>query len=170
MYLEFLLLFIDYIKTVNKRIFIYEIVFPLIIGLAVFFLLRTGHQVSSCAGFRDSSLTLLGVLAGFSITIITILTTSQSKNIDAIKLNITDFKIGGKKISLFRLLLVNFTYSVVLEIILIIINLLAPLIIDNFNVSLNIKIIGFSIVVFFIIHILLLTIRNLTDFYMIISK
>ncbi|PKP23047.1 MAG: hypothetical protein CVU05_01330 [Bacteroidetes bacterium HGW-Bacteroidetes-21] len=170
MYLEFLLLLSDYFKTLTKRLFIYELIIPAIIGVLIYCLLKNGAVVSSCANFRNNSLTLLGVLVGFSITIITILTTGNSRNLEEIKNIKTKVKIGSQEASLFRLLLINFTYSVVIEIFLIIVNLIYPLIADNYRMRIEIKYIGFSLIVFLIVHVLLLTIRNLTDFYMIITK
>ena len=79
MYLEFLILIFDYFKTLKFRTVLYEIVIPLIISGFAFYLLYTGKNTSMCNNFRDNVLTLLGILLGFSITIITILTTGNSK-------------------------------------------------------------------------------------------
>lgn len=170
MYIEFLILIFDYFRTLNKRYVIYEIVIPAFIAVFIFYILFVNNQITACSAFRESSLTLLGVLVGFSITIITILSTSHSRNLEEIKTVKTDVKIGNETISLFRLLIINFTYSVVIEIFLIIVNLIYPLFSNNFEISHVTKYIGFSIDVFLIIHVLLLTIRNMTDFYFILTK
>ncbi len=62
------------------------------------------------------------------------------------------------------------TYSVVIEIFLIIVNLIYPVISNNFEISILIKYEGFAVVAFFMLHVLLLTIRNMTDFYLILTK
>lgn len=170
MYLEFLILIYDYFKTLKFKTVLYEVVIPLIISGASFYLLYTGKDTSICKNFKDNVLTLLGILLGFSITIITILTTGNSKNLIAIQEKETKYVIGGNKVTLFDLLLINFTYSVVLEIILIIVLLLQPLIFANICFSFNTKIIGFSILSGAVVHVLLLTMRNLTDFYLILMK
>jgi len=136
----------------------------------LFFLLLNGKDTSICKGFSDNALTLLGILLGFSITVITILTTGNSKNLLAIQTIETNYIIGGKKVTLFDLLLVNFTYSVVIEIVLIIILLISPLLISNLVFSQFTKILVFAIFAGTVIHILLLTMRNLTDFYLILMK
>ena len=82
----------------------------------------------------------------------------------------TSYVIGGKRITLFDLLLINFIYSVVVEIILIIGLLVYPVFLANIAISHLVKIIGFSIVLGIVIHVLLLTMRNLTDFYLILLK
>lgn len=170
MYLEFFILIADYFRTLNKRIAVYEWVLPSILGVAIFSLLYFGSDVRATKVFKDNSINLLGILSGFSITIITILTTGHSCNLERIKKKKTNVEIGDKKISLYRLLLINFTYSVILEAFLIIFCLTYPLIISNFKIPNLGKYIVFSVLVFLIIHVLLLTIRNLTDFYLIITR
>ncbi len=170
MYLEFFILIIDYFKTLKLRTVLYEIVVPLIISGLLIALLLNGNDTSICKNFRDNALTLLGILLGFSITIITILTTGNSKNLLTIQSTNTNYIIGGKKVSLFDLLLINFTYSVVVEIILIIILLIYPAILANLEFSRTLKISIFSLLFGIVIHVLLLTMRNLTDFYLILMK
>lgn len=170
MYIEFLFLINDYLKTITKRVFAFEWLLPLILSILIFFLLFTGKSTAVTETFKNNSINLLGILVGFSITIITILTTGQSKNLEEIKRIKTKIKINGKLISVYRLLLINFTYSVVIEVFLIIIFLIYPLLKHNIPINRLTKYIIFSILVFLIIHILLLTIRNLTDFYLIITK
>jgi len=99
-----------------------------------------------------------------------IITTGNSENLALIKKKVTKLTIGNKKVTLFDLLLINFTYSVVIEIMLIIILLICPILLANIPFPHIIKIIGFSCLSGMIIHVLLLTTRNLTDFYLILMK
>lgn len=75
MYLEFFILISDYLKTVTKRIFLFEWLMPFLFSLLIFYFLYTGKSLSVAESFKDNSINLLGILVGFSITIITILTT-----------------------------------------------------------------------------------------------
>jgi len=170
MYLEFLLLITDYFRTLSFRIVLYEIIVPMLVSLAIFFLLFFGENLIGFSDFNQSVLTLLGVLSGFSITIITILNTSNSNNIEEIKKRMTVYQIGNKKISLFVLLIINFTYSVVVELLLIIVCLFYPFLIANVDMNFNFKLGCFSLLCGVVVHILLLTIRNLTDFYFILLR
>jgi hypothetical protein len=170
MYLEFLLLIADYFRTISKRVFIFEWLLPFIIGIGIFLLLFFGSTTSATIVFKDNAINLLGILVGFSITIITILTTGQGQNLDEIKNKRTNIKINKEQITLFRLLLINFTYSVIIEVGLIIVCLIYPLLIENIKFNQNLKYVGFSVLVFLILHIMLLTMRNLTDFYLILIK
>lgn len=169
MYLEFLLLFFDYYKTLTRRVVIFEWIIPFVICLSLF-CLNCKNDFSAYKVFKDSAVNVLGVLLGFSIAIITIVTTGSGKNIEEIKKIETNFIKNNKKVTLFNLILINFTYSVVLEIVVIISCLLMPLISNLFKIGCNLRLILYSLMVFLVIHILLVTLRNLTDFYLIITK
>jgi hypothetical protein len=169
MYLEFLLIISDYFKTLNKKVIFYEWIFPFIVTfLCTFIGCILDFEVF--VSFKDSAINVIGVLLGFSIAVITIITTGSGPNIEQIKNHETSIIISEKRISLYRLFLINFTYSVILEVILIISCLLMPLLNKIFLFSFSIKLIMYSIMVFIVFHILLLTLRNITDFYLIISK
>lgn len=170
MYLDFLILISDYFKTLTKRVVIYEWIIPLLIGLGTFFLFYFKGAPTITDNFNNNVIRLLAVLVGFSITIITILTTGHSRNLEEIKAKKTKIVISKEPISLFRLLVINFTYSVIVEVSLILVCLLYPFILDKIELPYLTKYVGFSIVMILIVHILLLTIRNLTDFCLIITK
>lgn len=168
MYREFVFIFIDYLKTLNFRVFVFEVFIPLIIGGIVFVLSCRENDNASIVTYQKQILSLLGVLVGFSITIITILTASSGGNIDRIKKIKSKTKIGGHQASVFDLLLMNFVYSVVVEIILIIVHLVYPFFTTSLAMSRSWKLTGFCIVLALMMHILLLTIRNITNLYFIL--
>ncbi len=168
MYLEFLLIVNDYFKTLNKKYVFFEWGLPFVIAILIFYLFNGFQILEPAKKFIDTSITLLGIFVGFSITVITLLNTANNDNVQEIKKSITEVTIGGRKITLFQLLLVNMTYSVVVEIISIIFNLCLPLFL--FKISCNALKIILSLDLFLILHILMLTIRNITDFYFILFK
>lgn len=169
MYIEFFILIFDYFKTLTKRIALFEVGLPFLLVLSLFFL-NTDNEFVSYKAFKDNSLNILSVLLGFSITVITIITTGSGKNIEDIKSIKTDFKIGNKQISLYELLIINFTYSVVIEILVIVGCLSFPLFSSCISFNNLTKSLLYLGLIYTIIHIMLLTIRNLTDFYLIITK
>lgn len=170
MYLDFILLIADYFKTLNRKVVIYEWIVPFLFsfGLALLFYFKGLPSVTD--NFNNNVIRLLAVLVGFSITIIIILTTGQSRNLEEIKKRKTETVVNNKKVSLFKLLIINFTYAVVVEIMLILICLIYPFLLDKIEFSAIAKLIGFSAVLLLVIHILLLNVRNLTDFCLIITK
>lgn len=168
MYLEFLFLVYDYFKTLSLRTFIYEWLLPALIGLLSFVSIRWVHLTINYTLFVNSSITLLGVLLGFSIMVITIFTTSSNPNIEAIKTKMTEYTIFQNKISLYRLLLINFSYLIIAQSF-VILSFFIGLLVKSFLPT-DILTVLFSVFSVFIFHIILLTIRNITDFYFIITK
>lgn len=168
MYREFILLIIDYFKTIRCKTFTYEWVIPILIGIGAFSVTITKYLQINYLVFVNSSINLLGVLLGFSIMVITVLTTSNNKNIENIKKIQTEYILYDKNISLYRLLLINYSYLIIAEAIGLTNYFIVLLFVDH--CSHLIKLIFFSVFTSMVIHILLLTIRNITDFYLIITK
>ncbi len=171
MYIEFLIVILNYFKTLKGRntIVAYEWILPLVIA-SVCVYCGDFRDSKLLITFKDSSINVIGVLLGFSIAVITIITTGSSENLDGIKKWETEIEIKNRKISLYSLLLINFTYSVILEVILIISCLTLPLINQIFHFGHNTKLILYSIMVFIVLHILLLNLRNISDFYFTVNK
>lgn len=163
MYLEFVILIWDYLKTLNGRKVFYEILIPLIPIIITIF--SFSEKLNIFKEIVNTSIDIIGILLGFSIATITIFITGNGKNIDEMKSTKTNIIIGEKSISLYRLILINFGYSIVIEILFILLYIVTPLFC---NISSMIVI--YSIMVYMIIHVLLVTLRNMTDFYLIMFK
>jgi hypothetical protein len=170
MYLDYILIIADYFKTLNKRVIIYEWVVPIVIAMAFSLLFIIKGLPSITHNFNSNVIRVMAVLVGFSITIIIILTTGHSRNLEDIKSHKTKIIMNGGNVTLFRLLIINFTYAVVVEIGLILILLIYPLVLDKVQVSVPLKLIGFAVVLIFVVHVLLLNIRNVTDFCIVMAK
>lgn len=169
MYLEFLLLIGDYFKTLNRRSVVFEWLLPFVLACFTYYHLGDDVKIFELARkLNDTSITLLGILVGFSITVIAILNTSNSKNIEEIRERETEYKVGGRKISLFQLVLINMTYSVVIEILYLIFSLCIILFWGHFGIYSMKTILCANL--FFVLHILFLNIRNITGFYFVLFK
>lgn len=118
--------------------------------------------------FSETAVTLLGILIGFSVTVITILNSSDADNIKKIKETPTDYFIGTQNLFLFHLLLINLSYAVGIEIISLVCNLCLPWILEKASLE-SLKIL-LCIDLVFLIHVILLNLRNTTDFYFILFK
>lgn len=163
MYKSYLVLINDYVLSLKKGIW-FDIVSPLIIAIIL-----TSLSYYDCLKmdktFISNTLKLLGVLAGFSMTSIAILTSAKNKSIDKLKAKLTDTIVDGEEISLFRQLYILISYSVLICLITITINMLSYLIpwhklFDKTFISI-LK--GSNM--FLILHILFLNIRNITSLY-----
>jgi hypothetical protein len=169
MNIEFLLLIVDYFKTLRRREFLLEWMAPLIIGVLCAIIKSPEKDVIEILkALSSGGISLLGVLIGFSIAVLTILVTSSSENIQEIKNTKTDFIKSHKRLSLFDLLLTNYAYSVVAEVLVLIVNILIASSMFSFEGRVQKFIIFFD--VFLLSHVLLLTLRNITNFYFILSK
>ncbi|PQL90813.1 hypothetical protein [Apibacter adventoris] len=163
MYTEFFIPIFSYFKTLKGKrdVIIYEWLIPTILTCFYFFY---GNNFNS---LKELAVNVLCIMLGISLAIVTLLVTGGIKNLDEIKKYESDSIINGKKISLYKLLMLNFTYSIILELIVILMCILGTAFpIDNI---LLIKI-SHSILCFFNIHIFLLTIRNMTNLYLIVTK
>lgn len=64
MYLEFVILIWDYLKTLNTRKVLYEIVIPLIPIITIFFF---SEKLNIFREIVNTSIDIIGILLGFSI-------------------------------------------------------------------------------------------------------
>lgn len=168
MYLEYLLLVFDYFKTLNRKNCLFEIVIPFFIGLAVACCSFFYPEYLSTSKFFDNSINIIGVLLGFTLAIITFFVASDNKNIENTKKHLTNYIVGNEKISLYRLLIDNYSYLIIIETIICLGFLIGGLF--YFILPLSFQIILKSIYVVLVIHILLITIRSVTDLYFILIK
>ncbi|SEA76673.1 hypothetical protein [Pedobacter hartonius] len=171
MNIEFVLLIIDYFRAIKRRDILSDWVLPLILSILYFILNRTNSQISSTINsLVDNSISLLGVLVGFSIAVITLLITASTANIDEIK-KITACRISQyRTVSVFDVMIITYTYSVIMEVFLIIFNLfLSSFNFNNEIYTLKANLIA-SIDALLILHVLFVTIRNVTNFYFILIK
>jgi len=171
MNIEFLLLIGDYFRVIKKRDFLSDWTVPFLLSLLYFYFNINNCKIAdTLKSLADHSISLLGVLVGFSIAVITLLITANTENIKLIKGARAGQINQYRPVSLFDLMIITYTYSVVMEIFLIIFNLFLPsLQILEGSYTLYANIIG-TIDVLLIMHILFVTIRNITNFYFILIK
>lgn len=165
MYIEFLFVIADYFSTLDKRSFIYDWGIAIFIGCAS----ALGNLVGKIDlyVFVNNAHSFITTLLGFTLAALALFLTNNA-TIDNLKKIITTKTIRGENISLYKLLLINFSYSIIVESILCIGFYIGG--IFSFIDSLYIPIIINSIYVICLFNILLLTIRCITDLYLILSK
>ena len=118
LYLEFLIPVKDYMTTLKFREFNFEWGLPLLIAVLTYFLIfRTGTYSDDSIQFAESLLNVLGILFGFSIASLTLLTTVTNDGIERIKKALTDNrKINKKTINVYQLTIITFTFLLLLEV------------------------------------------------------
>lgn len=104
---------------------------------------------------------IIALLLSFSIAYLTILITSDSENIRKLKAYSTDKVIDKKNISLYQILLIQFTYTIYSEIVLLILLLTHKFIFPVLNNLVNIIFFIINIILLFnIIYIILKDVKN----------
>lgn len=166
MYISYLLIIIDYFRCLNKRVFTFEWGIPLIITIGAYTSLYKYFTEFPFASYVDKILGLEGVLVGFSITSITFLTAGSNAGIEKLKGKMMGVFIGKREFSLFDMMLINFSFSLIFEIVIILITLLSPMLIPTLNIlNFTSKAGYFSVFLFFVIQNLFLNIRNISEVY-----
>lgn len=169
-YILFLIPIKDFFATLNKKefsfLFIIPFIFTAVLNLFIF------YEVDLKDLFQNlgNIINLLAILIGFSITGLAILASGGSENLNLLrKTNSREKKLDGKPVDLYKLLLNNFTYAVILELFTLGFNLLFSFIYSA-TLFKNSVSIFYTIDCFLIIHIILLNIKNVTNIYFSLFK
>ena len=166
MYLEFIYIIVDYSLTLNRRIFLYEWVIPFAIGITAG-VLSFLYSDTLLYDIIENSVQIIVTLLGFTLATLTLFLTGNSK-IEETKKYIIPKKIRGKNISLYRFIVISYSYLIILETLLCIGYYIAKLFpyMTNVYACLIINILFISLM----LNLLFTTIRSITDLYFIITK
>ncbi len=168
MYIDYILIFIDYLRTLRKRNAIFEILLPIITSFWIAYLIIRKGFIINYVEVIDKIINVEGVLVGFSITTITFLTTASNDKITELKNKPTDKFLSGKNLSLFDIMIINYTYMLILQIIILIVSLFLPSFIGLWNISYTTKVILFTFLMCLVLHNFLILIRNVSDIYFVL--
>lgn len=168
-YLEFLFPIRDYLETTKLNEYIYEWGTPLIVTCLTYILFYKFEISINYISFSKYIAGIMAILIGFSMASVTILSTASGKTIALLKKQISKRAIGNKYITVYRWMLVNFTFALFGEIAsLVFVSLLyafkrcgTPSILQHIVFGLN---------VWLVVHVVLLNIRNVTNFYLVFAR
>lgn len=166
-YLEFLIPFKDYIVTLKLREVIFDLCLPFIISIVFyFFVIRNGKYNDDIKEFNSHIIAFISVLIGFSIAAVTLLITSNNRNVEALQENYSgERRIGNRRISLYQLVLIIFTSALIVEFLTLLFNL-GYFLVSSLNANFkNLWGVFYAINIFLIMHIIFLNIRNITNLY-----
>lgn len=169
MYLEFIFVILDYFKTINRAIIVYEWLIPFVASVAVFICLIYWDVFSK--EIAGHLVTLLGVLIGFSITGLSVISIGSNKIIEQLKATLAKpkIKISHSYVNLYQLHIINFSYSVFIQVVALISCLSLLLLQDLFLKEVLLKLL-LCFVLMLIFHVLLLTVRNISNTYFILIR
>lgn len=164
-YKNYLILISDYLLTLKRNVY-FDIVSPFILSLILGVLL-TKSLIVFDKNFVVNATTVLGILAGFSMTAITILTSTDNPTVKELKEKKTEIIVDGMEISFFRKIYILIGYSVLICLTTIILNTIGYLVYWNKICEVNMIIFFKTIDIFLILHIFFVNIRNITSLYFI---
>ena len=166
-YSDFTHTIFDYFSALKKREMVYEFIVPLITALFYFYygfsLVPSDDVPKFFSAFNSLLVNVFAILVGFTIAAIAIFTTVDHKKLDLL-IKDSDRKIHGITISNFRFIYVNLIYSAFSSIVMLAFTLssviLSYAIKEQFLTTL---------LVFGTMHILLLSMRNITTIYFVFA-
>lgn len=165
--MEYILLITEYI-WIKKWRYLKYILISCIVGCCVFWGVDDCLYLKQSLDFHNNSITVLGILVGFSISVFAILLSADSQNIRLAKEeNFDENDLFGNKINLFESVIIGLAYVIIIQGFLLLFNFLYPLFVDTATLKSKI---WFAVNMALIVHTILLLLRNILDFYFIITK
>jgi len=168
---EIFLPFVDYNQIESKKENITRIAILFLISIFVASILLAYNYILSSSnlnefieGYVSTEVDIIALLLSFSIAYLAILISSDNNSIKKLKEYKTDKEIDSKKVSLYKILLIQITYTVYNEIVLLLSLLLHKFIMPVTPMSINIIIFVVNIVL--LINILIIIFKNVKNVYL----
>ena len=165
MYMEFLFVIYDYFVILKKRILWFDWGIPSIIGIVC--LIRSfGFGIDSQYGIIEKSFGYVGTLLGFTLAALTLLLSSEKMK--EVREYQTETVLHNRKATLYELMVVSYTYLIVVEGILCISFFIAQ--VFDFVYIRSIAIIMNTAYIVLLFNVLSVTKRTVVDMNFIIMK
>lgn len=165
-YTDFSFTIIDYIFTIKKREVVYEWIIPLAISILIYFKIDDIPGITINFDFIKAIISILinmfAILVGFAMAAIAIFTTADISKIEILGKD-SERKIRGNPISNYRFVFLNLIYSAISSLFMLILTLFFTIALYFDKYSLLIL----AILCFGTLHVLFLSIRNITTLYFI---
>lgn len=164
--MEYLLLIAEFHKIKRWSIF-KALGLSIVLGVCVFLFSDDDAYKIQADSYINNIITVLGILIGFSISVFAILLSVENDSIREAKKTETKIKIYNNPIYLYESLIIELAYVIVIQGFLLIANFVYPLFINvssitgKFVFSIDISLMTYSIV---------LLLRNVLNFYFILTK
>jgi len=163
MYKSYLILVNDYLFTLKKNVY-FDIFLPFFLAVILGILL-INNLLNFDKNFVFNLTTVLGILAGFNVTAITILTSTNNETVEKLKEKKTGIMVDGLEVSFFRKLYILISYSILICLITIILNTIGYLIKWEYFINQSKISVLKGVDIFLILHIFFVNIRNITSLY-----
>src|SRR5574344_1799694 len=157
-YCEFIYIILDYHSILEKKEKQFEICIPILIGIASFiytiFINNIQYQ------FINSIISFIGILLGFTLAAFTLLLSNERIEQKTLKYQM-ERKIRGKTVSLYKMLVINYSYLIIIETFLCIIYYVT-LLFQNLTSGIYNDVVN-SIFIMLVFHVLFGTVRTITN-------
>jgi membrane-bound metal-dependent hydrolase YbcI (DUF457 family) len=167
-YSEWLIPIVDYYKSLYKNETCYEVIVPILIAIICTIIYsNNGKLVVALNGIAKILPTVISILIGFTVMLITILLTSTGENIEKLKNTETDKLLRDKNVTLYQKLHIQFSHSLFSEVLLLLLIFFYLFLYGLWGDS----IVGFiayiflMIEIYLILNILLSILRGITNMY-----
>ena len=162
--MEIAVLILEFLSTRKGYRYWISLVISVIVGVLTFYCSNLPSDLITTAG--DSILNVIGILLGFTISILAIIISGDNKNINGAK----EYKIGkqlfsDKQLSLYDRIIIDLCYTILLQSIILLL-LTLPYFIEDACRHLQF----ISIMIGMSIHVILMIISISLDLYLIVSK
>ena len=170
LYLEFLVPVRDYFSTINKKELLFEWGLPFLFSFIAYFYLSIGgiQYQNNVNKLNSEILGTLSVLLGFSMASVTLLVTSSSTSINALKGKDSDRRIVQKTVKMYQLILITFTFLMLVELLGMFLNISYSFFLDTLGDSFWKEFTCLNLLI--MAHVIFLNVRNLVNIYMTSAK
>lgn len=171
--MEYALLFFEYI-WIKKWSYLKQIIICGLLGFSIYYFADTDILAKHSINFHSNIITALEILIGFSVSIFTVFLTVDNENVKEaknakFKKRDKVIKLYNKEVNLYDSVLIGLAYIIVVQGIALILNFIYPVFVDIESTRIRSKLF-LSVNVAIIIHIIMLLMRSVLDFYFIITK
>lgn len=159
-------LFYEFFAT-RKWSYLLSVAISIAIGVIIFYNIDILKKPDFATATRSDILNIIGILLGFSISVLAIFIASGNNNIDASK----EYSIGiklwkNKMTSLFDRIVIDLSYVIFLESVVLLICFVIPAFITNSCHELQLT----CIIIAVLVHIIFVILGITSDLYLIVSK
>ena len=168
-YGQWIILIEHYFKILKCNEFTYEIVIPLISACSASYIYNEmGLDIQTLSKLTEMLPTAISVLIGFTIMAITLLSASESNTIINIKnREAQKSHLNGKLISIYKLMLIMFSYALIVEIFFLLVIFFISFLINIYTHPILVML-SLFLEIFLLFHILLLIVRSVTSLYLVL--
>lgn len=168
-YCEYIFPIKDYCTVTKRSEVLFEWGLSIFISAGLYYFAYSDLDKNDLKNISSIIVNCLAILIGFSVTCLTILASASDSNIADLKKSVTERYISDRPITLYRLLIINFIFLLLLELLNLLLNFIFIAIVGLESFSEYISVI-YGFITVLTMTIFLLNVRNITNFYFVLTR